>query len=170
MPPLPLSKAARADCCTRPTAWGEMEIQRFLALALSCPLPSTAALQKRRHKHLVWLQKSCLSGIILFGSQEGAQYQSVPLCCTMLRRLCCSQTWLASFTFLDLPQVNLCCSLGSSCPVQKVKTVLGDRRTSSNPAKLFLSLGCSYFLLGLSMGLLACGRGGKEGRFNKIFV
>lgn len=63
-------------------------------------------------------KKSCLSGIILFCSEGGARYQSVPWSCNyaaetvLLSNLAC---------FLDLPQVNLCCSLGCSCQYRKCK-------------------------------------------------
>lgn len=143
----PVVKVPEADCSTLPTAWGEfeiqrfsllfwgeVEIQRFSALSPSGPLPSTVALHERRHKHFIWLQKKLFIWDNFDGSEGGAQCQSVPWHCNyaaeivLLSNLAC---------FLDVPQINLCCSLGCSCPIQKVQTVLGDSRISSTLLNCF---------------------------------
>lgn len=118
---VPLVQSSGADYSKLPIAklpfWGYVEIQRYSALHPSCPLPSTAALHKMSHRCLLWLQKSCLSGLffVLYRRRcsEPSQYQAVPWCCD-----CAAQTVL----HLELPHFLRssclhCGSLGCFCPV-----------------------------------------------------
>lgn len=84
----------------------------------------------------------------------------------MLQRLCCCQTWLAFLTFLR----STCAALWAVLVNTESANSPGRSQNLLNTAKLFLSLGCSHFLLALSMAILTCGRGGKEGRCNCVDV
>lgn len=124
-------------------------------------------LHNRSHRCLVWLQKSCLSGIIWCCAEEGAQYLLSTRQChsavTMLHRLLHSE--LAHFLRSSCIHAAFWAAFGPYLSNTECVNNPGRTQNLLNPAEVFPLPGYSLFPIALSIEILAYGGGRKEGWF-----
>lgn len=112
-----------------------------------CPLFSTMMLHNRSHRCLVWLQKSCLSGIIWCCAEEGAQYLLSTRQChsavTMLHRLLHSE--LAHFLRSSRIHAAFWAAFGPYLSNTECVNNPGRTQNLLNPAEVFPLPGYSLF-------------------------